>query len=205
MYELSDEKLIYDLSDATNAALKRYLSIFIGHGLDDDFINFEWFPGCEISAEAMEVPARYDDKRNVTVIDPGRVTGSTEKEFLANARLYMAKEAFRAVHAYVAPMQYSEDTKKSRAVKESLAEYFAYLFCLIKELSEPYGVDYGESIKAAARRKSLWEADLPEEFPFAPARHIAACGGGDIEKFCCILRLSRHDMDGAWEELCSEE
>lgn len=205
MYELTDEKLLFDLSAQTNAALRRYLSIFMGHGLDDDFMNFDWFPGCEIAGEPMEVPARYDDKRNVIVIDPGRITGGTEEEFMANARLHMAKEAFRAVHAYVAPMKYSEDTEKSRAVKESLAEYFAYLYCLVKELSEPYGVDYGESVRAASKRKALWEAGIPEEFPFAPAKFIAACGEGDIEKFCRILKLSRHDMDGAFEELVSEE
>lgn len=176
----------------TAYALKRYLSLFIGHGLDDDFSYFDWFPACVI--EDAGGKTYYDSERNEAHICERDFVRDTAGDTLAALRFLYARESFGAVHAYVSPMTFSEDTAEAGAVRETLSEYFAYLFCLIEELADPYGVPIGPSRRAAEERRLRWK----ESSDYNGAEKIAERGEGDIDFFCEVLKTGRHDMKKAF-------
>ena len=142
-----------------------------------------------------------------------------DRRFTAKARMTLAHEMFHAYHCKIAGNTYFGTSGYVMVVKEALADFYSYLYCMDPNAAFQDGVDEKDSRDAARRRARIWERNQYYNWPYAYARFFMNENGeidccedfidcvrrGMVDKFRCVLELSKINMYRAYCELVPPE
>ena len=141
-----------------------------------------------------------------------------EEKYKAWLSAILAHEYFHFLHDSYAGKEFNKTGDQKKRVKESLADFFSYIYCLSKaERIVPSHTDPVVLKRYAKRQLDYWQYRFGSSWPYAYAYCFfyrtdlspASCSdslddlkkSGCIEKFNYVLKRSKISMNRAYKEL----
>ena len=141
-----------------------------------------------------------------------------EEDYKAWLSANLAHEYFHFLHDSYAGKEFNKTGEQKERVKESLADFFSYTYCLRKvEGSSPSFIDSIALKRYAKRQLDTWQYRFGSKWPYAYAYCFlygnsfspVSCSdslydlnkSGCIEKFNYVLKRSKISMNYAYKEL----
>ena len=141
-----------------------------------------------------------------------------EEDYKAWLSANLAHEYFHFLHDSYAGKEFNKTGEQKERVKESLADFFSYTYCLRKvEGSSPSFIDSIALKRYAKRQLDTWQYRFGSKWPYAYAYCFlygnsfspVSCSdslydlnkSGCIEKFNYVLKRSKISMNRAYKEL----
>lgn len=167
---------------------------------------------------SIVVAGQYDQNSNRVTIYSKAFEKMEEPEKSAQIRRTVAHEVFHALHKHLSPKTYAEKTYYAEIVREALADFYSYIYCLNPIATRTDGVQTNASINAAYSRDSFWRKYLFVNLPYPNAifhmyrneqinfdnSYDDCMKEGDFRKLREILETGKVDMKQAYQDLVPE-
>ena len=167
-------------------------------------------------AVTLTIDASYDAAGNEIILYEKAHEGQADKEEWI--RRTVAHEVFHALHSFLAPSTYKDGTYHADVVREALADFYAYLFCLDETAAGLDHVDKGRSASAARDRYCFWQRNIFSDIPYPNAifcmyrngglcqdnTYVDCLKNGSKDRLKSILNISTSSMEAAYIVLVPE-